>query len=159
MTWTATRLLDNGTGAISPALKPLAGALAATASPAATLEWLEQPHIRELLTHLATGKLALTHEALDAWPRPRAVCYLRDLLVSCGALPATDKQLREFTAWLDRRLASLDGHPHQRLLRQFGQWHQLPRMRARAATGPPPGRCAPPRRSTPRPGSPRPRLS
>jgi hypothetical protein len=44
--------------------------------------------------------------------------------------------VREFTAWLDRRLASLDGHPHQRLLRQFGLWHQLPRMRARAATGP-----------------------
>jgi len=136
VTWTAARLLDDGTGAISPALKPLADALAAATSPAATLEWLEQTHIRELLTHLATGKLALTHEALDAWPRPRAVCYLRDLLVSCGALPATDKQLREFGAWLDHRLASLDGHPHLRLLRQFGQWHQLPRMRARAATGP-----------------------
>jgi hypothetical protein len=136
VTWTAARLLDDGTGAIAPPLKPLAGALAATTSPAATLEWLEAPHIRDLLTHLATGKLALTHEALDAWPRPRAVCYLRDLLVSCGVLPATDKQLREFSAWLDRRLDSLDGHPHQRLLRQFGLWHQLPRMRARAAAGP-----------------------
>ena len=136
MTWTAARLLDDGTGAIAAPLKPLAGALAAAPSPAATLEWLDKPHIRDLLTHLAAGKLALTHEALDAWPRPRTVPYLRDLLVSCGVLPAVDKQLREFGAWLDRRLQALAGHPHLRLLRQFGLWHQLPAMRARAAAGP-----------------------
>ncbi|MGH3284940.1 MAG: hypothetical protein ACRDPD_09710, partial [Streptosporangiaceae bacterium] len=134
--WTAARLLDDGTGAISPPLKPLAGALAATASPVTTLEWLEKQHIRDLLTQLATGKLPLTHEALDGWPRPRAVPYLRDLLVSCGALPGTDKQLRDYQAWLNRRLETLGGHPHLRLLRQFGLWHQLPRMRARAAAGP-----------------------
>ena len=54
----------------------------------------------------------------------------------CGVLPAVDKQLREFQAWLDRRLDALAGHPHLRLLRQFGLWHQLPGMRARAAGGP-----------------------
>ena len=42
VTWTAGRLLDDGTGSVGPPLKPLAGALAATASPAATLEWLEK---------------------------------------------------------------------------------------------------------------------
>ena len=136
MSWTAARLLDDGTGAIAAPLKPLAEALAAAPSPAAMLEWLDQPHIRDLLMALAAGQLALTHEAMDAWPRPRAVFYLRDLLVSCGVLPAVDKQLREFQAWLDRRLDSLAGHPHLRLLRQFGLWHQLPRMRARAAAGP-----------------------
>ena len=136
VTWTAARLLDDGTGSVVAALKPLADALAATASPAATLDWLRAPHIRDLLTHLAAGTLPLTHEALDGWPRPRAVHYLRDLLVDCGVLPAADRQLREFGAWLDRRLDSLAGHPHLRLLRQFGLWHQLPAMRARAAAGP-----------------------
>ena len=136
VTWTAARLLDDGTGAIAAPLKPLAKALAAAPSPAAVLEWLDQPHIRDLLMALAAGKVALTHEALDTWPRPRAVSYLRDLLVSCGILPAVDKQLREFGAWLDRRLEALAGHPHLRLLRQFGLWHQLPAMRARIATGP-----------------------
>jgi integrase len=134
--WTTGRLLDDGTGSVSPPLKPLADALAATTSPAATLDWLEKPHLRELLTHLAAGTLPLTHEALDAWPRPRAVVYLRDLLTDCGILPAADKQLRDFQAWLDRRLEALAGHPHVRVLRQFGLWHQLPRMRARAAAGP-----------------------
>ena len=136
VTWTAARLLDDGTGAIAAPLKPLAKALAAAPSPAAVLEWLDQPHIRDLLMALAAGKVALTHEALDTWPRPRAVSYLRDLLVSCGILPAVDKQLREFGVWLDRRLEALAGHPHLRLLRQFGLWHQLPAMRARTATGP-----------------------
>jgi integrase len=116
VTWTAARLLDDGTGAIAAPLKPLAGALAGSASPAATLEWLGKPHIRELLTGLAAGKLPLTHEALDGWPRPRAVAYLRDLLVDCGVLPAADRQLREFGAWLDRRLEGVAGHPHLRLL-------------------------------------------
>ena len=72
---------------VAPPLKPLADALAATTSSAATLEWLEKPHIRELLTRLAAGTLPLTHEALDAWPRRRAVVYLRDLLTDCGILP------------------------------------------------------------------------
>ena len=134
--WTAARLLDDGTGFAAAPLKPLADALAGSASPVTTLNWLGTPHIRDLLTHLASGKLPLTHEALDAWPRPRAVPYLRELLVDCGVLPPADRQLRDFQAWLDRRLDNLDGHPHLRLLRQFGQWHQLPAMRARAAAGP-----------------------
>ncbi len=134
--WMAARLLDDGTGVICPPLQPLADALAATPSPAATLDWLDTQHIQDLLTHLAAGKLPLTHEGLDAWPRRRAVPYLRDLLVSCGALPAADKQLLEFGAWLNGRLDGLAGHPHLRLLRQFGLWHQLPGMRARAAAGP-----------------------
>ncbi len=85
---------------------------------------------------LAAGTLPLTHEGLDAWPRPRAVHYLCDLLVSCGVLAPADNQLRGYHAWLDHRVDSLAGHPHLRLLRQFGLLHQLPRMRARAAAGP-----------------------
>jgi hypothetical protein len=136
LTWMTSQLLDDGTGAISPPLAPLAAALTASPSPATTLDWLEQPHIGELLTHLAAGKLPLTHQGLDAWPRPRATRYLRDLLISCGVLPAADKQLLDYQAWLGRRLAGLASHPHQQLLRQFGTWHQLAAMRARAATGP-----------------------
>jgi integrase len=136
VTWMAARLLDDGTGSVATPLKPLADALADSASPTATLSWLRKPHIQELLTHLASGKVALTHEALDAWPRRRAVHYLRDLLTDCGVLPAVDRQLREFQLWLDWRLDGLAGDPHLRLLRQFGLWHQLPAMRARAAAGP-----------------------
>src|SRR5207247_4689455 len=55
VTWTAARLLDDGSGAIAVPLQPLAEALAAVPSPAAVLDWLDQPHIRDLLTCLAAG--------------------------------------------------------------------------------------------------------
>jgi hypothetical protein len=129
-------LLDDGTGRIHPALQPLADALAAAPNPKLTLRWLARPHIRAVLADLATGRLALTHQALASHPNWRAVIYLRDLLVSCGALPAADKQLLDFQAWLHRRLTALAAHPHIRLLRQFGLWHYLPRMHAKAAIGP-----------------------
>jgi integrase len=121
---------------VIPALRPLAEALAAAPNPAATARWLARPHIQSLLADLISGRLPLTHQALAARPDWHSAIYLRDLLVSCGALPATDRQLADYEGWVHRRLASLAGHPHERLLRQFSLWHQLPRMRARAAAGP-----------------------
>lgn len=47
-------------------------------------------------------------------------------------LPAEDRQLLQFQAWLTRRLDELAEPPHARLLRQFALWHQLPRMRTKA---------------------------
>ena len=121
---------------IVPALRPLTEALAAAPNAAATARWLATPHIRGLLADLATGRLPLTHQALAARPSWHSAIHLRDLLVSCGALPATDRQLADYEGWVHRRLAGLAGHPHERLLRQYGLWHQLPRMRAKAATAP-----------------------
>ena len=56
--------------------------------------------------------------------------------MDCGLLPDADRQLLDYDSWLQRRLDGLAGHPHQQLLRQFGVWYQLARMRARAASGP-----------------------
>ena len=106
------------------------------------LVWLTKPHNRDLLRALATGRLPLTHDGLTAYPEQAGIPYLRALLVHCGALPQVDRQLLDFQAWLARRLAALGTHPHERLLRRFGLWHQLPRMRAKAALQPltPPAR-------------------
>ena len=120
---------------LSPALRSLADALAAAPNPAATARWLARPHIRGLLDDLVTGRFPLTHQALAACPG-RSAIYLRDLLLSCGALPRVDRQLADYEGWLHGRLATLAGHPHERLLRQFSLWHQLPRMRTRATAGP-----------------------
>ncbi len=128
-------LLDNGTGHIDPALVPLAAALTTgpTPTPTGRLTWLNKSHNRDLLRALATGRLSLTHDGLTAHPEQAGIGYLRALLVHCGALPALDRQLLDFEAWLTRRLAGLAEHPHERLLRQFGLWHQLPRMCTKAA--------------------------
>jgi len=137
-------LLDNGTGRNDPDLAPLAAALATgpTPTPAGRLVWLARPHNRDLLRALATRTLPLTHDGLTAYPDQAGIPYLRALLVHCGALPQVDRQLLDFEAWLTRRLHGLAEHPHERLLRQFGLWHQLPRMRTKAALAPltPPAR-------------------
>src|SRR5260370_30024461 len=104
--------------------------------PGTGLPWLAGPHVRERLAGLATGKAALPHQALAAQPHWRAAAHLRDLLMSCGVLPAADKQLLHFQAWLHRHLAGAPASPAARLLRQYATWHQLPRLRARAAARP-----------------------
>ena len=137
-------LLDNGAGHLDPALAPLAAALATgpTPTPAGRLVWLARPRNRDLLRALATGQVLLTHPGLTAYPDQAGIPYLRALLVHCGALPDLDRQLQDFEAWLDHRLHGLADHPHERLLRQFGLWHQLLRMRTKAALAPltPPAR-------------------
>lgn len=98
--------------------------------------WLRSSQVQTLLSDLATGRLALTHEALHLLANWRTVAYLRDLLLACGALRTVDKQLLHFETWLAHRLAELDDDPHQRLLRRFATWKQLPRLRARADRNP-----------------------
>jgi hypothetical protein len=131
-------LLDNGTGHIDPALASLAAALSTgpTPTPAGRLVWLSKPRNRDLLRALGTQTLPLTHDGLTDYPDQAGIPYLRALLVHCGALPQVDRQLLDFEAWLTRRLDGLADHPHERLLRQFGLWHQLPRMRTKAALAP-----------------------
>ncbi|XVU24198.1 hypothetical protein ACQPZJ_44370 [Actinoplanes sp. CA-054009] len=129
------RALDSGNGATSPALLPLAEMLRA-ARPETVLRWLSRPQPRALLAELAAGRMPLTHEALHECPHRNAAEHLRHQLVACGLLPAVDAQLVAFEGWIHRRLGQCADHPHQRLLRQFGLWHQLSRLRADAATRP-----------------------
>jgi hypothetical protein len=131
-----TMLLDNGTGQISQALKPLARELIAMPDPWKGWMWLRSPQVQALLRDLATGQIPLTHDALHQLPNWRTVAHLRDHLMACGALPAIDKQLLHFESWLTRRLAETGTDPHERLLRRFATWEQLPRLRARAARRP-----------------------
>jgi len=133
-----TAVLDDGTGRINPALLPLVDALRSMDRPRSGLHWLRSPQVAQLLADLATGRIPLTHQALHALPNWRAVAYLRDLLMACGVLPTVDKQLLHVETWLHRRLADLErgGHPHARVLHQFGIWHQHPRLRAKAKLQP-----------------------
>jgi hypothetical protein len=128
--------LDDGTGRVHPPLAPLMAAVLAMPQPKNGLSWLRSRQVQQLLTDLATGRLPLTHEALQELPNWRTVAHLRDLLMTCGILPTVDKQLLHTQTWLHYRLTALTGNPHHQLLRQFGLWHQIPRLRARARTRP-----------------------
>jgi hypothetical protein len=129
-------LLDDGSGTISEALRPLAAHLTAMPSPRAGCVWLASPQVQALLTGLAAGRIPLTHQALAQLPNWRTVAHLRDHLMASGALPAIDKQLLHFETWLALRLAQPGPGPHGKLLRQFATWDLLPRLRARAARRP-----------------------
>lgn len=117
-------------------MAPLLAALTTMGRPQTGLAWLRNPQVPRLLADLATGRIPLTHAALHALPNWRTVAYLRDLLMACSVLPAVDKQLLHFETWLHQRLNQLVDHPDARLLHQFGAWHQLPKLRAKAATRP-----------------------
>lgn len=129
-------LIDDGTGRPHAELKPLADYMRAQMDPHAVRQWLQKPGNREILADLAAGRLAISHQALAARQDRKKASYVRDLLIASGVLPAADKQLTGYEGWLHRQISSLDGHPHQMLLREFGTWHQLPRMRATAAARP-----------------------
>jgi hypothetical protein len=128
------RHLDDGTGRISPTLQPVATLLAGNPDPEAVVRLLRVgKQTAQLLAGLATGAIPLSHEGLDSYGRPTATTKVRNLLVAAGVLPAVDPMLLDFERLVRRRLAALAGHPHERLLRQFALWQQLPRMRANAA--------------------------
>jgi hypothetical protein len=127
--------LDDGTGRVNPTLQPVAALLSASTDVGSTIAMLR--HLdrgpAKLLAEIAAGRVELSHEGLDAYGTPRATTKVRHMLVCTGVLPAIDPTVLDFERFSRRRLAILAGHPHQRLLRQFALWQQLPRMRAKAA--------------------------
>jgi len=130
-------LLDDGTGRIRPELQPLADSLLAMPKPDRALNWLHNnPRLPGYLRALARDELPLTHDGLHRLDSPRTAAHLRDLLMSCGALPAVDRQILLFEGWTRQRLATRDDDHDSRLLRQFTTWHQLPQLHAAARRAP-----------------------
>ncbi|MEV4438620.1 hypothetical protein AB0K09_06285 [Streptomyces sp. NPDC049577] len=120
--------MDDGTGRIHPLLIPLHQLLVSLDRPKSRLIWLRNPQVPVLMRDLATGKVPLTHEAIQALPNWRTAAYLRDLLMDSGVLL--------FERWLAQRLAATVDAEHARLLQHFSTWHQLRKLRAKAAKGP-----------------------
>lgn len=60
-----------------------------------------------LLGDIAADGVTLTHEALDAHPRPRAAHYLRRILVAHHVLPDRDDDRARFQRWTAKLLADV----------------------------------------------------
>ena len=129
-------LLDDGTGKTRARLRPLADYICTQMNPERALEWVASPASRDLLAGLASGQVAVSHEALSARPDVRRANYVRSMLVVSGVLP------RSTPSWPPTRDGCTPSFPNgpdtptRSLLRAFGTWHQLARMRARAVSGP-----------------------
>lgn len=99
--------------------------------PETTLEWLRKPAVSGMLADLGSGRLALSHDALDALALGKPVEHLRSVLVSTGALPARDEHMVRLERWVADTVASRPGAEEQQLLRRYALWHLVRRLRRR----------------------------
>ncbi|TCO55620.1 hypothetical protein [Actinocrispum wychmicini] len=129
-----TEILDDGSGQVAPALRPLHQAICSQPNPGTGLVWLHyNPHVVALMADLATGRLPLSHTTLDEHASRQAVIHLRDLLVQLQLLPYRDRYLALFENWLRRTLDAIEPAEDQQLVRRFATWHSLRQLRQRAA--------------------------
>ncbi len=89
------------------------------------LNWLRTGAGAALLADIAAGRLALTHEALDAHPRSHAADYLRHVLVANGALPDRDEEVARTERWAIDLVASLARPEDRRLAKAYTTWRVL----------------------------------
>lgn len=76
-----------GPGGEAPELfVPLKEAIVGVGNPRSANVWMTRSPAVAVLKDLVSGKLALTHEALDSLPQKASIIHLRDLLIASGAL-------------------------------------------------------------------------
>jgi hypothetical protein len=84
------------------------------------------------LGEVASGRLVLTHEALDAQRPRQGADYLRHLLVAHGVLAGRDDALVRLEAWATEHLGGIADQDQRRLLRSYARWRVLRRARQRS---------------------------
>ncbi len=137
-----TVLLTGPDGDVPAPLVAVRDAIAGSDPPFAALNWLRQGAGASILAALAAGEMALTHEALDEHPRPRAAGYVRQLLVTHGALPERNESIAWLEQWIAATLAGVADPEQRRLVHTFATWQTVRRLRRRAARTDPTRRTA-----------------
>ena len=128
-------LLAGGSDLIPPALAPIYEAIIATDTPRSALNWLRKGSGAALLAQMAAGTVAVSHETLDAHPRPRAAGYLRAVLVANMVLPARDEALLATERFLADTLAKTPSPTDRHLVHAYATWRVLNRLRRSAQRG------------------------
>ena len=129
----ARELLSAGTGDVPAGLADVFEAITTARQPRSALNWLRKGAGAGLLADVAAGRLAATHEALDAHPHQRAADYLRHMLTAGGALPSRDEELARTERWLAGLLGRISDPGNRRLMQSFATWQVMRRLRASAA--------------------------
>lgn len=129
----ATELLTGPDGHVPADLVAVRDAIAASDPPFAALNWLRQGAGAPILAALASGTMALTHDALDTHPRSRAAGYVRQLLVAHGALPERNESIAGLEHWIATTVDRIGDPEHRRLVHTFATWQTVRRLRRRTA--------------------------
>jgi hypothetical protein len=122
-----------GTGTIAMELSGVFDAVTAARQPRSALNWLRQGAGASLLADVAAGRLAISHQALDAHTHRRAAGYLRHMLTAAGALPPRDEELARAGQWLAETLEAIGPAADRRLVQAYATWQVMRRLRASAA--------------------------
>lgn len=128
-----TAALNGPDGSIAEQLRPVREAVLAVDNPRSGHVWMRSPAVA-VLTEIAQGRLALSHEAFDELRQTASIIHLRDLLVSLGLLPHRDPGIAKIEGVISRRAAKLTDE-HSKLLRSFGRWSVLRRARRKVDLG------------------------
>jgi hypothetical protein len=124
-------LLGPASDSLHPALEALRHNIATTEHPTTARRWLNKPSIAPVLSDLATGRRALTHQSLDELPDSPPLAHLRQVLVSVGALPERDEHMTRAERFLASLLASQHDPDQRQLLHRYTTWHLVRRLRRR----------------------------
>lgn len=127
-------LLSNASGVVRPELMTLYEHMARVERPTSVLGWLRKSGAATILADMGSGKLPLTHDALDALAPAKPLEHLRAVLVSTGALPGRDEHMVRLERWVGETVASRSDPDEQYVLQRYGVWHLLRRLRARHRT-------------------------
>jgi len=133
----ATALLSAGTGNVPGQLAAVLEAICSARNPRTALNWLRKGAGAAILADLAAGRIAATHQALDAHPRPRAAGYLRQVLVASEVLAPRDEELARAEQWLAGLLAAITDPGQRRLVHAFATWQVMRRLRKSSAAARP----------------------
>ena len=131
----ARGLLTASAGFITAGLVPVYEALVAARQPFSALNWLRSGKGAAILADMAAGRLAISHEALDAHPQAKAAGYLRCVLVANGALPARHEHLVRLEHWVKSALEGIERPDHRRMVNTYATWVILRGLRRRADAG------------------------
>jgi hypothetical protein len=126
-----TELMGPSTCSLPPALQTLRRNISDAEHAVTAMRWLTKPSIAPILSDLATGRLPLTHEALDALPASQPLAHLRQTLIAVGGLPERDELMVRLEAFLNRLLAAQPDSQRRKLLHRYLIWHLLRRTRNR----------------------------
>jgi len=115
-------LKRTGDPAAIEALQGYLAALAAGAKPWTVLGWMHSSRSYQTLLELASGALALTHDALDTVDGGQSTIYLRAALVAHGALPERHQQTAALAAFISREVLRVPDGPERLHLHTFATW-------------------------------------
>lgn len=127
-----TQAMTGPNGVVPAALLGVHDTIAASATPRKALNWLRRGAGAPILTGLAAGTIAITHEALDQHPRPAAANHVRQMLVAHGVLAPRDDNLASLEQLNARTITAIDRPDDRKIVAAFATWRVLRSVRRHA---------------------------